>query len=461
MNLRSGGTDRPAGTLNVDYDNERDFTANNNIQVYYEGLEDEIVRRIEVGTVTFQPPQSRFITAAIPANNFGVNARFEVGPGSDPGPGRDPEGKPGRRAGLHRRPDHQPGPGPAGARPRLRERPVLLGGGPDHACPAIPRSTSSICPGRTLAPADRPVAGPGLPLPAPPDQSGANPNLGGITALARTIDSRPDFGPVRWQLLMQGTDYYLDPSGLWFALASKLDQNDYLAVSYRDGGGRHVGSFPAEDRGPQGSSDSLRLIVQPQHRARGADVPARDAADLPGGRGRSGPRLAPGRVSRSIASERPAAEAPSTYLALLGLAVPTDAATFRPGEPAFPARRATRRRRRSSASRTSSFPHLTPFADATRLTPAERSDSLYRTPLYLLLSQGPPAKFSVRLRYNSTGAGDRSTLNLGALQIREGSEQLCWAGGGWSGGWTTRSPTSWARSPSSTPTRSSAAAPPR
>ena len=42
--------------LNVDYDTERDFTANNNIQVYYEGLEDEIVRRVEVGTVSFQPP---------------------------------------------------------------------------------------------------------------------------------------------------------------------------------------------------------------------------------------------------------------------------------------------------------------------------------------------------------------------------------------------------------------------
>ena len=79
MNLRSGGTIGQRVHINVDYDTERDFTANNNIQVYYQGLEDEIIRRIEVGTVTFQPPQSRFITAAIPANNFGVNARFDVG----------------------------------------------------------------------------------------------------------------------------------------------------------------------------------------------------------------------------------------------------------------------------------------------------------------------------------------------------------------------------------------------
>ena len=69
------------------------------------------------------------------------------------------------------------------------------------------------------------------------------------------------------------------------------------------------------------------------------------------------------------------------------------------------------------------FPHLQPFADATKLSPAERADSMYRTPLYLLF-QETSAKYAQRLRYNSTGAGDRCTLNLGALQIREGSEQL-------------------------------------
>ena len=69
------------------------------------------------------------------------------------------------------------------------------------------------------------------------------------------------------------------------------------------------------------------------------------------------------------------------------------------------------------------------------------SDSLYRTPLYLLLSQGPAAEFAVRLRYNSTGAGDRSTLDLNALQIREEASSSSSAAGSWSGGWTTPSPT--------------------
>ena len=81
VDLRSTGIIGSRVHLNVDFDTERDFSGNNNIQVYYEGLEDEIIRRIEVGTVTFQPPQSRFITAAIPTNNFGVNAKFESVPG--------------------------------------------------------------------------------------------------------------------------------------------------------------------------------------------------------------------------------------------------------------------------------------------------------------------------------------------------------------------------------------------
>ncbi|HEU4681263.1 MAG TPA: hypothetical protein VFS51_05925, partial [Gemmatimonadales bacterium] len=80
VNLRSQGIIGRRVHLNVDYDTERDFNGNNDIQVYYEGLDDEIIRRLEVGTVSFQPPQSRFITAPIPANNFGINARFEVGP---------------------------------------------------------------------------------------------------------------------------------------------------------------------------------------------------------------------------------------------------------------------------------------------------------------------------------------------------------------------------------------------
>src|SRR5437773_6212975 len=65
--------------VNVDFDSQREFDANNNLQVWYEGLEDEVLRRVEAGNVTFQAPPSRFISAAIPANNFGVQAIAQLG----------------------------------------------------------------------------------------------------------------------------------------------------------------------------------------------------------------------------------------------------------------------------------------------------------------------------------------------------------------------------------------------
>ena len=122
-------------------------------------------------------------------------------------------------------------------------------------------------------------------------------------------------------------------------------------------------------------------------------------------------------------SERPLSGNAETYLQQLGLSVPSDATVFDRANRLFP------RQQDPQASEVIHesyiiFPHLQPFADPTRLTPTEASDSLYRTPLFLLLSQGPPAKFAMRLQYNATGGGDRSTLNLNALQLRENSEQL-------------------------------------
>ena len=423
VNLRSGGTIGRRVHINVDYDTERDFTGNNNIQVYYQGLEDEIIRRIEVGTVTFQPPQSRFITAAIPANNFGVNARFEVGAFEFQALAATQKGSQvAERAYTVGQTTSQP------QDRQLRDLDFETGRFywivDPTALPGYPGIDILNLATATLAPADRPAQVRVYRYRPPQNQTGTDPNLGGITAIARTTDpAAPPFGPVRWQLLIQGTDYYLDPSGLWFGLATKLDQNDYLAVSYTTAAGTTVGTFPSEDRG-QGSSDSLRLVVQPQrgpeaatfrhemrqiYRAAGSDL---DPTSL--------------QVNLSVnRSERPQSGG-TTYLGLLGLAVATDQNVFDQENRLFP------RNRDPDASQVLResyivFPTLTPFADP-RLSPGERSDSLYRTPLHLILVQGPPAKFQVRLRYNSTGAGDRSTLSLGALQIREGSEQLLLGG---------------------------------
>ena len=90
-------------------------------------------------------------------------------PDRAPDPRGHPEGKRRRRADVHHRPDHEPGPGPTGAGPRLRERALLLGGGSRqrarHARRGHPRARSHGRPGHL--PAHR---GSGLPLPGRPGQ---------------------------------------------------------------------------------------------------------------------------------------------------------------------------------------------------------------------------------------------------------------------------------------------------
>ncbi|HEY2417651.1 MAG TPA: hypothetical protein VGH84_07000, partial [Steroidobacteraceae bacterium] len=49
--------------LDIDFDSKRDYAAGQTISVSYQGLEDEKIRRIDIGTVQWTPPPSRFFTA--------------------------------------------------------------------------------------------------------------------------------------------------------------------------------------------------------------------------------------------------------------------------------------------------------------------------------------------------------------------------------------------------------------
>ena len=426
ISVRSGGTIGQRVHVNVDYDADRDFSANNNIQVYYEGLTDEVVQRIEVGTVTFRPPPSRFLTAAVPRTNFGVNGVFELGPMQFQALVATQKG-----SAVSER-VFNIGTG-ATSQPQDRiVRDLDFESGrffwvvdPERV-PGHPGIDILNLDPQVLPVADRP-AEVRVYRYRTPTTGGVNPNLGGIRAFAanqsgltpqRLGQSAPNEG-VEWTLLQQGRDYYLDPSGLWFTLAAKLDPRDYLAVSYVTAAGGSVGTFPAADR--PAAIDSLILVFEP---LRGPDAGSfrhemRQVYRV------AGNDLQASTLDVSVLlnrSERPASGL-STYLAQLGLAIPTDESVIDRQNRLFP------RARDPGAEEVVRetyivFPHLTPFADAQRLTPAERSDSLYRTPLYLLFSQGPPARFQVRLRYEAVGGTDRSTLSLNALQIKEGSEQL-------------------------------------
>lgn len=415
--IRSGGIIGKRVHLKVDYDSERDFSGNQDVQLYYQGLEDEIVRRVEIGSVAFQPPPSRFLTAAIPSNNFGVNASFELGPIQ-----------------LQTLFATQKGSvvaertytiGQTTSQPQDRQvrdldfesgrffwavDPSLL---PDYPAVDILNVDPSTLP-TTERPAEVRVYRYRI------TNSPVNdPNLAGIPAIARSGDGRQQVQG-RWQLLIQGADYYVDPSGLWFALANKLGQDDYLAVSYRTAAGTLVGTFPAGVSPDTAIKDTLRLVADPK---RGPEFQTfryemRQVYRV------AGSDLQPGSLDVSLSlnrSERPASGA-STYLDLLGLAQASDPTQVDADNRLFP------RTRDPGASQILHdnyliFPELTPFASSV-LASAERSDSLYRTPLYLLFTQGPPSRFQFRFQYNSVGGGDRSTLDLNALQIREGSEHL-------------------------------------
>ena len=421
VNLRSTGLLGQRVHVNVDFDTEREFSSNNDIQVYYEGLQDEIVRRIDVGTVDFQPPPSRFITAAVPSNNFGVNATFEFGPVQLQTLAASQKGS------VVAERTYTVGQTTSQAQDRQLRDLDFEGGrffwvvDPD-SLPGYPAIDILNLDPNQLNAVYRPTDVRVYRYRSARGNSGVNPNLGGITAIARRSDSDRTYGPVQWELLIQGRDYYLDPSALWMVLGSKLDQNDYLAVSFRTAAGTTIGSFPEVDQGP-GSSDFLELIVRPLqtpdeptfryemrqiYRVAGADLEVSSLA-----------------VGINLnQSERPVAGPSETYLQQLGLALPSDPTLLDRVNRLFPRTQDQEAATQVVKDAYIVFPHLTPFADPTRLTPSEASDSLYRTPLYLLLSQGPPAKFALRLRYDAAGGGDRSTLDLNALQVREESEQL-------------------------------------
>ena len=78
--VRAQGTIAERIRLDVDFDQAREFSAANNINIFYEGEEDEVLKYIELGDITFDLPASHFLTEGIPAGNFGFLASGQLGP---------------------------------------------------------------------------------------------------------------------------------------------------------------------------------------------------------------------------------------------------------------------------------------------------------------------------------------------------------------------------------------------
>lgn len=414
--VRAGGIVSQRVHVNVDFDSEREFSANNTINVYYQGLEDEILRRVDIGNVDFRAPASRFITAAVPANSFGVQAEAQLGPVQFRTIIAQQKGSAVRTRTFTV--------GEATTQPvDVEQRDLDFESGRfffvvnPQGLPGYPAVDVLSLNPQALPPGQRPVSVRVYRLRAQGGQVGSNLNLGGIDAVALRSDSPQRVGPFSWELLVEGQDYYIDQSGTWFALASRVGTEEFLAVSYITATGDTVGTFPAVN----GTLDTLELIHEPR---RGPDVPTyyyemrnvyriggtdldRNSVDL---------------VLRVGNSETPLNQQ-GTYLSLLGLAEVSDPSALDQSNRVFP------RLQDAGADQAVRglyvvFPHLQPFADSTRLQGAERADSLYRTPTYLLATQGPAPRFALHFHYEATGSGDRSNLSLGSIQVRAGSERI-------------------------------------
>ena len=426
--IRTNGVVGQRLHINVDFDSQREFDANNNLQVWYEGLEDEILRRVEAGNVTFQAPASRFISAAIPANNFGVQAVAQVGPVEFRGIFAQQKGNVVK--------DRYYAVGETTIQPIDREaRDLDYETGRfffviDPAAVAGYPALDILVLVQTPRPDSLTVGGLRVyRRRAIPSGSRGNQNAGGLRAVAcgvgtRAVDCALErAGPFEWEILQDGKDYYVDPSGTWFALANRLDQNDYLAVSYITARGADtVGTFPLQANPDTAVVDTLRLVYDPRPATTTASPSFRFEI-------RNAYRVGGREVNRESAeltvtlNRRERSAAGATYLSLLGLALDTDPNRFDQYNRLFP-----RARDPNQGDPVRDlfviFPHLVPFADSAKLGASERNDSLYKTPRAYLVTQGPPSVFALRLHVDAAASSDRSVLTLNSFQIREGSERI-------------------------------------
>ncbi|HEY5086815.1 MAG TPA: cell surface protein SprA [Gemmatimonadaceae bacterium] len=424
----------------MDYDSQREFDASNTISIAFDGKPTEFLKKLEVGNVTFQPPPSRFITAAIPSGNYGVQAVANLGEGIK----------------LTSIVAQQKG-------NVVRDRVFTVG---DHVLQAVDRTVEDYQfePRRFFFTVD-PKLFAGYPnidilnrqqmthlAAALPDTlrpvqlyvyrlliGGQPPNPNG-PQFRILGDPRSQKGQV-YEYLREGVDYYADPSRLWIALVRPLSlNNERLVVAYkvrRNGvettyvstGGTPDLEYTSKydqfanllwDPNVQPGDVAFRHEIRSVYRLGGSDVDRQSVTV----------KVVTGNATDQ---EKPPAGKAATYLQLFGLAQPTNTSTFdvenrlwpRPTDPNFALG--------VGAFGTSTirdqfliFPSVRPFAsDGLAGASNPHNDTVYTTPAdYLISSQRPGAVYHIRLRYQAQENGTNGTLSLGAVQVRPNSERI-------------------------------------
>ncbi|HSM35816.1 MAG TPA: hypothetical protein VK837_05395 [Longimicrobiales bacterium] len=448
--LLVGGTISDRIHVDVDFDQAREFDAANNLNVYYQGLDDEILRRVEVGDVNLRLPRSRYMTSGVPAGNFGFKAEGQLGPVDFQTVWAQQKGD-------------------------ITEREFVFGGGgtgedvvldqsivwDDESYIAgqfyflVPPDSLANAPhvdALALQPADaptnvRPSGAFGIQVYRAETSANSTPaqqadqNLFRAVARAGEGASQVEHAGL-FRQLQPGEDFEIHSSGLWIALRSRLTSAEALAISYVTELGDTVGTMDAETVSAQGATPVLRLLRGPEdiHQP-GRPTWRQEMHNVY--RVDSSNEVERGSVELVVSLGEEAAGATflttndgtrATYLRFFGLDEdnPVDeldeAQLFRPRE-LF-----------GEDSKVGGvyviFPTLEPFARppptpslgltagaAATLLGSNANTTIYEDPDPIDRANGSRFRLNFSYRVRSAG-GTRSSFNLGALGIREGSERI-------------------------------------
>ena len=445
--VQVNGTILDRVTVDVDFDQTREFDAANRINFFYQGSEDDVLHRLEVGDVTFRLPQSRFLTEGLPAGNFGFQAEGQIGPVDFQTVWAQ------QRGDLNSRSFQLTGFGDQ--RAFVQEDTLVL----DDADYVRGQFFFLVDPSEIdryphvdaleLDPASAPASI------APGDQLiqlyrfEDDPVFQQQVEGSIQLDAIADDGvspPVResgwFRNLQQGTDFFVHPSGLWIALRQPLSREEMLAVTYITAAGDTIGDYNPELVYNQGGRPELRLL-----KASGANhQPGRPTWDLEMHqvyRVSGSADVEPGSVSLSVSLgelsagrtfKRRLSGADITFLRLFGLdeEAPVDALDpafiYSPGLEFFQDQPPVQ-------GSFIFFPTLRPFSEPPPVMSLGLTEDVTQVILgddanEAIYEEEDPfervnaGRFRLTLSYRIRSQGVISAFSLGAFGIRDGSERI-------------------------------------
>ncbi|HUF75469.1 MAG TPA: cell surface protein SprA, partial [Longimicrobiales bacterium] len=432
--------------VDVDFDQAREFDAANRSNIFYEGHEDDLLQRLEVGDVNFNLPRSRFLTEGIPAGNFGFQAEGQVGALDFQTVWAQ------QRGDLNSRSFQLTGIGDQ--RGFVQEDTLVLDDA-DYVrgqffflldptlidryphVDVLELDAASAPP--SVVPGDTPIQ-----LYRYEDDPAYQQQVEGFIQ----ADAVADAGGVQvvesgwFRYLQEGLDYFVHPSGLWIALRAPLSREEMLAVTYITAVGDTVGDYNPERIHNTGGRPTLRLL-----KGSGAShQPGRPTWDLEMHqvyRVSGSPDVEQSSVSLTISlgelsagrtfKRRPTGE-DITFLRLLGLdeEAPLDALdasfVYQPGAELFADEPPV-------SGTFVIFPTLRPFAEpppvpSLNLTETATAQILGDDANPRIYFEEDPferdnaGRFRLTLMYRLRSQGVISSFSLGAFGIRDGSERI-------------------------------------